>query len=255
MRGLGIYKGVISHHRSQPREHRFCYRTFHVWVNLQRLDLLDQVSVFWSSKGRNLVRFKSQNYLANGTQASSTVYQRACDQVSDHTGKTFTGDAYLLANLSYWGYCYNPVAFVACYEENQLRYLIAEVHNTPWGERFVYVHDIQSQTIQQDDQGYYRASFDKSFHVSPFMPMGLQYRWTYKISESVFFLNMNLLDQGKSIFNATLDLNGGPLSGLQASYMPFRYPFTCLKVLTAIYWQALQLWLKKTPFHSYTKSR
>lgn len=251
MKALGLYQGVISHHRSRPREHRFDYRMIQVWVDLQQVDLLDKISIFWSSKGRNLVRFKPQNYFSNESDCQPDLYQRVCNQIHKNTGKIFSGQAYLLANLSYWGHCYNPVIFVCCYEGSELQYLVAEVHNTPWDERFVYVHDVKSQKNAQDGQGYHHASFKKSFHVSPFMPMDLQYNWTYKISESHFFINMKLLEKGKSIFNATLDLTGGPLSTSQANRIPFRYPFICLKVVVTIYWQALKLWLKRIPFHSH----
>ena len=81
-----------------------------------------------------------KNYLP-GRQS---LYQEVCARVKEHTGNSFDGEAYLLANMSYWGFCFNPVVFVACYQGEKLRYLVAEVHNTPWNERFTYVHDIGS---------------------------------------------------------------------------------------------------------------
>lgn len=187
MMPLGLYSGIISHHRTQPREHRFDYKMMHVCLDLQQVSLLDKISRFWSSKSRNLVRFQDRNYFTDEGSSDADLYQRVCEKIHASTGKTFNGKAYLLANLSYWGHCYNPVVFVCCYENDELCYLIAEVHNTPWGERFAYVHDVKAQTKSQDEAGFYHADFDKSFHVSPFMPMDLQYHWTYKVSDSHFF--------------------------------------------------------------------
>ena len=255
MRALGLYKGTVSHSRSQPKPHRFGYFMMQVWVDLQQLHLLDEISPFWSSTKRNLVRFRSQNYLPSETSSDPDLYQRVAKQVHAHTGKAFNGRAYLLANLSYWGYCFNPIAFVFCYDNDELSYLVTEVRNTPWGERCVYVHDILAQQDAKDEKGYYHATFDKKFHVSPFMPMALQYHWAYKISDGDFLMNMNLYKDGQAIFNVTVDLSGQSLTATQAHLIPFRYPFTCLKVITAIYWQAFQLWLKKLPFHPHTTSK
>jgi len=255
MRALGLYQGIVNHRRTRPCLHSFNYRMTQTWIDLQQLDLLDRISVFWSTRGPNIVRFKPENYFPSQASDQSDLYQRVCKQIHQQTNKDFNGKAYLLANLSYWGYCYNPIVFVCCYENDELRYLVAEVHNTPWNERFVYVHDIESTTGSIDEKGYYHAHFKKSFHVSPFMPMNLQYHWTYKIDDSRFFIDMNVLEKEQSIFNATLNLKGSPLQRHQANGIPFRFPFTCVKVMSAIYWQAFKLWLKRVPFHTHTTTK
>lgn len=244
MKGLKLFEGWVSHQRSTPVEHKFRYKMFQVWVDVRQTELLDGVSRWWSSKGFNLVQFKRQNYLPS----DQSLYQEVCSTLKQHTNNDFTGDAFLLANLSYWGYCFNPIVFVACYEGDTLRYLITEVRNTPWNQRFVYVHDTLANNSEADQQGYHVANFDKAFHVSPFMPMDLQYQWKYQIDDSKFFISMHLLQDGGSIFNATLNLNGKSLSRAQANLIPFRFPLMCIKVVTAIYWQALLLWIKRVPF-------
>jgi len=249
MNTLKLFEGSISHNRSTPIEHAFHYRMFQIWIDVKQTSALDDLSRWWSSKGFNLVQFKRQNYLPS----EQDLYQEVCSTIKAHTGNDFDGDAFILTNLSYWGVCFNPISFIACYQENQLRYLVAEVHNTPWNERFIYVHDTHLTKNQPDTKGYYVANFDKAFHVSPFMPMDLQYRWKYRIDESNFFIRMALLQDEKSIFNATMNLNGKPLSRKQANLLPFRYPFICIKVVAAIYWQALQLWLKRLPIFPHPK--
>ncbi|MGK0374155.1 MAG: DUF1365 family protein [Arenicella sp.] len=222
---------------------------FQVWVDVRKIGALDQISRWWSSKHFNLVQFKRQNYLPS----EKGLYQEVCATIKQHSGNEFEGEAYLLANLSYWGVCFNPIVFVACYQHDELRYLITEVHNTPWNQRFIYVHDTHSKGSQADAQGFHIANFDKAFHVSPFMPMDLQYRWKYRIDESSFFIKMDLLQNDQSIFSATMQLNGKTLSRKQATLLPFRFPLICIKVVVAIYWQALCLWCKRVPFFSYPK--
>ena len=242
MNPLAIYQGTLSHSRRTPVEHRFHYRVFQIWMDVKQPSLIDDISRWWSSHRFNLVRFDRNNYLPG----ENDLHQAVCDQILSHTGKEFSGDVYLLANLTYWGHCYNPVSFFACYEEGKLVYFISEIHNTPWGERFCYVHEVEELSSQDT---VHVAHFDKQFHVSTFMPMGLKYQWKYRVSPDKIKVAMNLTQDSEPVFNATLNLDGKVLDQKQANWLPFKYPFMCAKVLYAIYWQALKLWLKKVPFY------
>ena len=45
----------------------------------------------------------------------------------------------LLTQLRYFGFHFNPVNFYYCYDEaDTLRWVLAEVRNTPWNERHYY---------------------------------------------------------------------------------------------------------------------
>ena len=62
-------------------------------------------------------------------------------RIKEETGKDHAGPIYLLANWRYFGYQNNPIAVYYCYDAagEQLQYVVAEVTNTPWGERHSYV--------------------------------------------------------------------------------------------------------------------
>ena len=259
--GLKLFKGTVSHTRTSPTLHRFKYSFFQIWLDIERPELVDNISRFWSSKKNNLVRFNRNNYLPNAGNETSTLRQNICKKIKQQTGKTFQGKTYLLASLSYWGYCYNPVSFYICYDqEGNLEFILSEIHNTPWGERFTYVHDISSNINNASSQSENKVSdklqfkFDKQFHVSPFMPMDLEYDWQFLIKQRTILISMNLHQQKKSIFNATLNLKGEELSSHQANKLPFNYPFMCFKVLFSIYWNALRLWVKGVTFFDHPKS-
>jgi len=253
---LRLYNGVVSHTRNSPTLHRFQYSIFQIWLDVEQPQLVDKISRFWSSNKANLVRFKRQNYLPSTTEQTLGIHQQACHLIKQQTGKSFNGKIYLLSNLNYWGYCYNPVSFYCCYNDSgQLIYILSEIHNTPWGERFTYVHDVarknHSSQTQNGDSDTLQFEFDKQFHVSPFMPMNLEYQWKFTITHEQVFISMNLKQEKQSIFNATLKLQGQALDRRTANQIPFRYPFACLKVISAIYWNAFRLWLKRIPFYEH----
>ena len=69
--------------------------------------------------------------------------------------------------------CFNPVSFYYCFDAAgaALEAVVAEVTNTPWGERHAYVLRLRGARRR----GARRVA--KAFHVSPFMPMDHDYDW------------------------------------------------------------------------------
>ena len=256
---IKLFKGWVQHSRIQPKQHRFRYRYFQIWLDVKKTDELNKLSRWWSTHKFNLIHFNRQNYLPG----SGSIYDEVRKIIKNQTNETFQGDVYLLGSLSYWGHCYNPVCFYFCYTKNQeLKYVLSEIHNTPWGQRFVYVHNIDLLKQPYQDlkisshtndllSDNVRFNFDKKFHVSPFMPMDIQYDWQFKVGSQRIAISMNLLQKNKSIFNAKMILTDVALDSNTARSLAFSYPFACMKVLIAIYWQALILWLKRIPFFTH----
>jgi len=263
---LKFYKGWIQHTRRAPKYHQFRYPFFQIWLDVEQPELIDRISRYWSSSSFNLVRYKRDNYLPG----EQSILQSVTDLIEQRCSKTFNGKVYLLSSLSYWGYCYNPVSFYFCYNSaGHLTYILSEIHNTPWGERFTYVHDLErcesdsalsaegslsphaegSSHIANQMDGSFLFTFDKQFHVSPFMPIDLGYCWRFRIKDEKILISMNLQQDSKSIFNATLNLTGQEMTTRLANLIPLRYPFICIRVLIQIYWNALLLWIKRVPFH------
>ena len=239
--------GWVRHRRLLPKHHAFHYPVFMSWLDLDELDQIMKQSFFWSRERFNLVSFYRSDYLGD---ASIELAEAVRQRIRQKTGHDFSGRIVLLTNLRYLGFCFNPVSFYFCYpgRAEQPRYILAEINNTPWDERFCYLLDTRNSPQQSRQWSF---EFDKRFHVSPFMPMNLRYHWRFSLHPQAVAIHMSLRQNERRCFDATLQLQPRPMSRRTMRNTPLRYPFMTVAVVLWIYWQAFWLWLKRVPLHDH----
>ena len=64
-------------------------------------------------------------------------------------------------------------------------------------------------------------------------------------------VHMENARHGRKIFDATLLLQREDVTAGSLARVLLTYPLMTLKIIIAIYWQALRLWLKGTPVHDH----
>jgi DUF1365 family protein len=129
--------------------------------------------------------------------------------------------------------------------------IVAEITNTPWGERHSYVLPVQADVAPGAPLQFDLA---KRFHVSPFMPMDVDYRWQFTQPGERLAVHMENLREGVRSFDATLNLARRPISSRSLAFVLLRFPLSTLRVVVAIYWQALRLWLKRVPVFTHPET-
>jgi DUF1365 family protein len=243
-----IYKGWVEHRRFAPRPHRFRYPLFMLYIDLDELPRLFDGTPFWSARRPALAWFKRADYLGPADVPLDAAVRAL---VAQRTGTRPTGPIRLLTHLRYFGYCMNPVSFYYCFDDagDSVRTIVAEITNTPWKERHQYVLQVDAA-----HERLKRFDFGKDFHVSPFMPMNLEYRWCFTEPARRLFVNMRNYQGAEHIFDATLNMRGRPVTSGGLVLSLIAYPFMTLRVIAAIHWQALKLWLKRTPFYGHPRT-
>jgi DUF1365 family protein len=247
-----IYEGSVRHRRFQPVQNAFQYRLFMMFLDLAELPTVFAGRWFWSPDRVNLAYLRRRDHLGD-PRVSLEVAVR--NLVAKETGHRPQGPIRLLTHLRYFGYCFNPVSFYYCYDESgqKVDAIVAEVHNTPWGEehRYVFGDDRNEHPMP----GWRRYQFAKAFHVSPFMDMDIWCDWRFREPGESINVHMINTTRGGTLFDATLRLRRREINERNLARVLLTYPAMTLKVTTMIYRQALRLWMKGAPFFPHPKKR
>jgi uncharacterized protein len=275
-----IYEGSVRHRRFAVRKHEFRRRIALAYIDLDELPGLLGGRLVARRPG--LARFRRRDYLGDPRVSLAEAVRNT---VAEQAGVRPDGPIRLLTNLSTFGHCFNPVSFYYCMDRSGARVtaVLAEVTNTPWGERHAYVLLAPAEEPQREDsrrredsrlrangaldatnglpergcgpsRRVLSGSFSKALHVSPFMGMDHRYEWRMTSPAETLSVHIASNRAGQPAFDATLALHRRDLTRASLARMTARYPANTVRTLVAIYVHAVVLKLKGVPVHPHPGS-
>lgn len=237
-----LYQGHVMHMRLTPFVHKFRYRVFTLYLDVDRL--AETISTLRLLK---LDRFGllSFHHRDHGLRDGSTLRPWVESLLAEH-GMSAPAKIRILAFPRFFGYVFNPLSVYFCeHEDGSLRAIVYEVKNT-FGDQHPYVVPIDSRGSSLE-----RHEVDKGFYVSPFIGMKQTYKFTIRQPDEKLSLRIKQHDETGPWLIATQSGDRRPLTDRELLRQWLRHPLMTFKVMVAIHWEALRLAIKGARFHPY----
>ncbi|MDB5547009.1 MAG: hypothetical protein JWP21_456 [Tardiphaga sp.] len=237
-----LYVGNVMHARLKPIGHRFSYRVMSLLIDLDRLDEADAQSKLFGVNRAALYSFRESDHGdRDGSSLRAYAQRRAADHAIDLTG----GRVLLLCYPRLLGYTFNPLSAYFCYRaDGELALMIYEVRNT-FGDIHAYVLPVRPGEVSAAGL---RQEQDKLFYVSPFIDMAMRYH--FRVSPPGDHVKLRILetDTEGPLLAATFSGDRRALNGPMLAAMFAALPMVTFKIMAAIHWEALRLWIKGARF-------
>ncbi len=230
-----IYFCSVTHTRVRPRRHHLRYRLYSLLLDLDELPRVDAALRLFSHNKFNLFSFYDRDFGDGGPEPLR-------DQVVRHlvaAGIEADGPVRVLAMPRVLGHAFNPISIFFCLApDGTPRAILYEVHNT-FGERHSYLARVAAADVSTA-----RQECAKDFHVSPFMDMDMKYRFRVKLPGDDVRIAITGSDKNGGLISAIQEGRRANMSDATLARAFFSHPFVTLKVVAAIHFEAVKLWLK-----------
>jgi DUF1365 family protein len=235
-----LYETSIMHHRLSPREHRFEYKFFSFYLDLDEIDSLAQ-NIWMISRNRwNVYSLYDKDHIDKGMP---TIKENLLAYLKEQGINVPISKVMLLTNLRMLGYVFNPVSFYFCFDaSSQPVCVIPEIGNT-FGEIKPFLIDADHRSGNT-----FKDQHVKHYYISPFTKLDDHLDFRLTIPDEQLNLGINTTKNKTPVIVTTMKGKRSALTNKNLLWLSLKFPFVTLKVIALIHWHALLLWRKKIPY-------
>lgn len=236
-----LYRGGVTHRRLRPKSHTLGYRVFWLLLDLAEIEELDRRLRLFSRNRFNLLSFHDRDHGDGSGAALRPQVEAWLARASIDIGE---GPVRLLTMPRVLGYVFNPISLYYCHHaDGRLAAVVYEVTST-----FRVRHAYVIPTRDEDQAaGLIRQGAAKALYVSPFMDMAMDYEFRGHAPGERLDLTIGGHDAKGLLITAAMSAERRPLEDADLWSAVTALPLMTLKVVAAIHWEALKLWIKGVP--------
>jgi DUF1365 family protein len=234
-----LYAGRVSHIRHTPFRHRFDYRIWMLAADLDRLDQLAAGSKCFAHNKFGLISIADKDH---GFRDGRSLRAFAEAALAQQNLAEYGAQIRFVTMPRLLGYAFNPISFYFCHDEaGRLGAVLHQVKNT-FGDQIGYLMPVNGE-------GSIRQTAPKRMHVSPFFDMQGGYRFALTPPGENLNVAIQYGEKQQTRMTAAMVLRARPFTDASVLRLLAEMPLAPLKVMIAIHWQALKLFLKGAKFH------
>lgn len=239
-----LFECRVMHHRFTPRRHRFVHRIFMVALDLDELDEVARRARLLGINRGGLFSVCERDFLPVGHRsAGDSLKSRVAAFLRERGVAEAPARVELVTMPRVAGYRFNPISFYFCHDAaGRPIASIAEVTNT-FSEVKPYLLD-----ATRWDGHAFRMRVPKHFYVSPFSDVDVEFEFVLRPAGKELAVRIDDHTNGARTLTSTLAGRARTLDDRTLLLFAVKYPLLTLKVIAAIHWHALRLWMKRTPW-------
>jgi hypothetical protein len=237
-----LYVGTVRHRRLAPKAHAFSYPVWQLLLDLDELPRVEQEVGLFRHNRNGWSALLDRDYLG---PAERPVKEKLRDWLAARGHVLGDRRVLLLTHAKVLGTAFNPVSYYYVLGEGGRPDLAVAEINSTFGETFGYVLERRGS-----EPGIRTPRFPKLFHVSPFLPMDLEYEFHLSVPGESLAVHVDEFEGGVKVFDATFSARRRPLTTAGLARAMLSNPLMPAMVLAWIHWQALKLWMKEIPVYT-----
>ena len=240
-----LHVGRVGHARHVAPKRRFAYRIWMLSVDLDRIGEVARGSRLFRHNRRGLISLHDADH---GPRDGSPLRPWVESQLQAAGLSDYAERIHFMVIPRVLGFAFNPIAFYFCHDTaGRLGAILHQVKNT-FGHQHVYLAPVVN------DGRVVRQSAAKRLHVSPFFDTDGGYRFAVTAPDFAdpatgFTLRIVYGTADEKRLTAAMHLQGRPMRDSTMLRLLAALPFTPVRIIAAIHWQALRLWLGGARFH------
>ena len=236
----------IVHKRYGEIEHFFKYKVPAIFLDLDEVDILKKKSKIFSINSFNLFSFNEKDHGYRDERSIKEYITQFLKKYSINYNKL---KIQILCFPRIFGYVFNPLSVLYCYDESKLIAIFYEVKNTS-NEQHTYVFANENNKYQRN----LKHECDKNFYVSPFIGMTGKYLFTNKLTKDHISIVIDLYNNNNQ--KILMASQSGKFIDFKPSNL-LKYnllnPLLGLKIMIAILFEAVKIVLKGGKYYARSK--